>query len=123
MLDVVPILSTTMRLTISGVVRDGSRGVASIRDRRAGGALSLSTPWVRAGGEVVVARGIGDQAAAEGVLVGGWVEARTISPVFAAARAQTLGFSNGGGRLSSFGAGVAVEPWREPGSDRSRALP
>ena len=119
-LDVVPIHAESVGLTVRGVVRDGSRGVASIRDRRAGGAVTLVTPWVRAGAELVVARGIGDRAAAEGVLVGGWADAKAIAPVFLAARAQTLGFGSGGGRLSSFGGGVAVEPWREPGSDRAR---
>jgi hypothetical protein len=119
-LDVVPIHTSSMRLTASGVVRDGSRGIASIRDRRAGGAVTLVTPWGRAGGELVVARGIGDQAAEEGLLVGGWLDAKAISRVFVAARGQTLGFANGGGRLSSFGGGVAVEPWREPGDERAR---
>jgi len=35
-IDVVPIHTSSMRLTASGVVRDGSRGFASIRDRRPG---------------------------------------------------------------------------------------
>lgn len=120
-LDVVPIRTPSLRLTASGVVRDGSLGVASIRDRRIGGALGAVTPWVRGGVEVVAARGIGDRGDAEGVLVGGWADMRVVEGVFVAARGQTLGFADDGGRLSSFGGGVAVEPWRERSSASDRA--
>lgn len=120
-LDVVPLSTKTARLTLSGVVRDGSIGVASIRDRRYGGGIGLVTPWVRAGGELVLAQGIGDRADAEGLLVGGWLDARLLDGVFVAARGQTLGFANAGGRLTSVGGAIAVEPWRDVTAEGERA--
>jgi hypothetical protein len=112
--EVVPIATEDIRAVASGVVRDGSIGVASIRDRRYGGGLTAVTPWVRAGAEVVWAHGIGDVGDAKGLLVGGWAEGRVIDRFYVSARGATLGFSDDGGRLSTFGGGVAVEPWVDP---------
>ena len=75
-LEVAPIATRTLRLTIAGVVRDGSIGVASIRDRRYGGGVIAVSPRIRGGAEVVFAQGIGDVGEAEGLLVGGWADAR-----------------------------------------------
>lgn len=113
MLEVAPVISQDLRVTLAGVARDGSIGVASIRDRRFGGGASVITPRVRGGVEAVFAQGIGDQAAAEGVMVGGWVDAKLVERVYVAARGSSLGFSDGGGRLSTFGGGIAYEPWLE----------
>jgi hypothetical protein len=112
--EVVPIATDDIRVVASGVVRDGSIGVASIRDRRYGGGLTAVTPWVRAGAEVVWAHGIGDVGDAKGLLVGGWAEGRVIERFYVSARGATLGFADDGGRLSTFGGGVAVEPWVDP---------
>jgi hypothetical protein len=120
-LEAVPLATPNVRLTIAGVVRDGSIGVASIRDRRFGGGASIVTPWVRGGVEVIRAQGLGDVAEAEGVLAGGWADARVIDRVFVAARGATLGFADGGGRQSTFGGAVAVEPWREKSAAADRA--
>ncbi|MEO8701565.1 MAG: hypothetical protein ABI867_16085, partial [Kofleriaceae bacterium] len=111
-LEVVPVATPELRLVASGVVRDGSIGVGSIRDRRAGGGLTAVTPWVRGGGEVVRAWGIGDRGDLEGLAIAGWADARVIDHLFVAARGATLGFTSGGGRTSTFGGGVAVEPWK-----------
>lgn len=119
--DVVPLATEDAQLTVSGVVRDGSIGVASIRERRFGGGIGLVSPWIRAGGEVVFAQGLLDRADAEGLLVGGWADVRTLEQLFLAVRAQTLTFSGDGGRLSSVGGGVSVEPWRMNTRDGDRA--
>ncbi len=111
--EVSPIATEQVRLTLAGVVRDGSIGVASIRDRRYGGGASIVTPYVRGGFETVFAQGIGDVALAEGLLTSAWADARVIDRVFVAARGSSLGFKDGGGRLSTFGGAVAYEPWRE----------
>ncbi len=112
-LEVVPIANEHVRVTLGGVVRDGSIGVASIRDRRYGGGASIVTPYVRGGFEAVVAQGIGDVAAAEGLLTSAWADMRLVPRVFVAARGSSLGFSNGGGRQATFGGAVAYEPWRD----------
>jgi hypothetical protein len=116
--EVVPIATPDLRVVASAVVRDGSIGVASIRDRRYGGGLTAVTPWVRGGIEVVRAHGIGDLGDAKAWLAGGWAEGRvvdsSIAGVFIAARGASLGFADNGGRLSTFGGGVAVEPWKDP---------
>lgn len=112
--EVVPIATPQLRVTASAVARDGSIGVASLRDRRFGGGLAAVTPWARGGAEVVQAYGIGDRGEAEGLLAAGWLEARVIDRVFVGARGATLGFADDGGRLSTFGGAIAVEPWREP---------
>ena len=117
--DIVPISTPDFRVTASGVARDGSIGVASIRERRFGGGFTAVTPWVRGGVEVIQALGIGDRGEAKGLLAGGWAEARVIERVFVGARGATLGFTDDGGRQSTFGGAVAVEPWREAG-DRAR---
>jgi len=55
-----------------------------VRDRRAGGGATVSTPWGRAGAEVIKAWGIGDRGDAEGLEVGGWLDARIVERVFVA---------------------------------------
>ena len=109
-LELVPLHRGAQRLTLALVGRDGSLGVASVRDRRVGGSATLVTPWLRVGGEAIRAWGIGDRGAAQGTLLGGWAEGRVIEHAFVAARAATLGF-DGGGRASTLGAAIAVEPW------------
>ncbi len=113
-LEVAPITTSQLRVVLAGVVRDGSVGVASIRDRRYGGGATVVSPHVRGGVELVFAQGIGDQAAAEGLMIGGWADAQIVDRVYLAARGSSLGLSDGGGRISTFGGGIAYEPWLEP---------
>jgi hypothetical protein len=90
-IDITPVTTTSMTLRASGMARDGSIGVASIRDRRFGGALAAITPWVRGGVELAKAYGIGDRGDLEGVLAGGWADAGLGARMFISARASTLG--------------------------------
>lgn len=113
MLEVAPITTSQLRVVLAGVVRDGSVGVASIRDRRFGGGATVVSPRVRGGVEAVFAQGIGDQAAAEGVMLGGWADAQVIDRLYVAARGASLKLSDDGGRISTFGGGIAYEPWLE----------
>ncbi len=108
--EVVGLATKDVRVSFAAVVRDGSVGVARVRDRRAGGGATVVTPWVRGGAEAVKAWGIGDRGDAEGIVLGGWAEGRVVTNVFVAARAASLGFS-AGGRLSTFGGALAVQPW------------
>jgi hypothetical protein len=119
--EVVPIAREQLRVTLAGVVRDGSIGVASIRDRRYGGGVTMVSQHVRAATEIILAQGIGDRGEAEGLLVSGWADARVVGPVFVAARGSTLGFADDGGRISTFGGGVAYEAWRERNAFGDRA--
>jgi len=114
-IEVAPITRDQLRVVLAGVVRDGSIGVASIRDRRYGGGATVVTPWVRGGFEAVVAKGLGDVAAAEGVLLAGWADARIVPRVFVAARGARLALADDGGRQATYGGALAYEPWREPG--------
>lgn len=100
------------RLRLAGVARDGSVGPARVRERRFGGAATLWTPIVSAGGEVVQGSGIGDRGDLEALALAGWAEVRPLPKLALVGRLTTLGFSDGGGRASSFGGAVAVEPWR-----------
>ncbi len=101
-----------VRVVAAAVARDGSLGVASIRDRRYGGGVTVATPWVRGGGEVVRALGVGDRGDAEGWLASGWAEGRILDPLFVSARFSTLGY-DAGGRSTTVGGAIAIEPWRE----------
>jgi len=112
--EVVPVATAQLRVVLAGVLRDGSIGVASIRDRRLGGGATVVTPRVRGGVEAVFAQGLGDQAAAEGLMLGGWADAQIVDRVYVAARGASLGLADGGGRISTFGGGIAYEPWLEP---------
>jgi len=105
--EVVPVHTADVRVALAAMGRDGSLGPALVRDRRAGGAATVMTPYVRGGGEVVRAWGIGDVGAAQGWLMSGWAEAPIAARMFAAARGSTLGF-DGGGRSSTFGGAVGV---------------
>lgn len=119
-LEVVPLARPTARLALAAVVRDGSLGVASLRERRAGGGASLTTPWVRAGAELVQAWGLGERAELEGLALGGWVDAQVLPRVVIAARGATLGLATGG-RQSTVGGAIAIEPWlAPPASPRGR---
>jgi len=117
--EIVAVNQRSLRLSVAAVGRDGSIGVARVRDRRAGGGATVITPWVRAGAEVIKAWGIGDRGDAEGLEVGGWLDGRIVERVFVAARGASLGFT-GGGRLSTFGGAVAIEPWRDSTRGRYR---
>jgi len=117
--EVVAVNQHAVRLSLAGMFRDGSIGVARVRDRRAGGGATLITPWVRAGVEAVKAWGIGERGEAEGLEVGGWAEGRIVDHVFVAARGSSLGFT-AGGRLSTFGGAIAVEPWTDSARGRYR---
>lgn len=121
LVDVVPVATDAVRLTASGVFRDGSVGVARIRERRVGGGLGVVTPWGRAGVELVSAKGVGDRGEAEGLMIGGWADARVIERLFVGARGQSLGFSGDGGRISSIGGAISYEPWREVNREGERA--
>jgi len=121
LIDVVPIATDTVRLTATGVFRDGSVGVARIRERRVGGALGVVTPWGRAGVELVSAKGVGDRGEAEGLMIGGWADARVIDRLYVGVRGQSLGFTDDGGRVSSGGGAISYEPWREVSRDGERA--
>lgn len=112
-LEVAPVMTPELRVVLAGVVRDGSIGVASIRDRRFGGGATVVTPRIRGGFEAVFAQGIGDQAAAEGTMLGGWADASVVDRVYLTARGSTLAFSDDGGRTSTFGGAIAYEPWLE----------
>ncbi len=108
--EVVAANTDDIRASVAGMFRDGSIGVARVRDRRAGGGASVVTPWVRGGVEIVKAWGIGDRGDAEGLEIGGWADASVFGKVHLAARFATLGYS-AGGRASTFGGAIAIEPW------------
>lgn len=114
LLELAPVASPQLRVVLAGVVRDGSIGVASIRDRRYGGGATLVTPRVRGGVEAMLALGLGDQPATEGLMLGAWADVRLVDRVHLAGRGATMGLADGGGRISTFGGGVAYEPWLEP---------
>lgn len=110
-LEVVAIDARALRLVLAGVGRDGSVGSAAVRDKRVGGGATVLSPRVRAGGEAVRAWGLGDRGEVKGLALAGWAEV-TLAPRLAlAGRGATLGLA-GGGRSSSFGGAVAVDPWR-----------
>ncbi len=102
-----------MQIRASAVVRDGSLGVALIRDRRFGGGLTALTPWVRGGLEVMIARGIGDRGEAEATMFGGWADGRVIDGLFLSARGATLRYADDAGTMSTVGGAVSYEAWRE----------
>ncbi len=108
-LELVPVHTRGLRLSIAGVGRDGSLGAASVRDRRAGGGATVVTPLARGGVEVVRAWGLADHGEVVGTALAGWAEATPIAQVSVAARGATLGIM--GGRSSTFGGAVAVTPW------------
>lgn len=117
----VEVLATrVVRLDAAVVGRDGSIGAGAIRDRRLGAQASIATPWLRAGGEVVRAWGIGNRGDLEGWLAEGWAEGHVLASGYVAARAATLGYLDHGGRTSTFGGAVAYEPWREAGDRTER---
>jgi hypothetical protein len=110
--EVVPLATATTRLRLAAMVRDGSIGPALVRDRRAGGAATLTAPQVGAGAELVRAWGVGDRGDLVATVLGGWVEARPVAGVIVAAREATIGYDSGG-RATTAGGAVALEPWRD----------
>lgn len=111
-LELVPIHTRDLRVVLAGVGRDGSIGAASVRDRRAGGAASVATPYGRAGVEAVRAWGLFDRGELTGTALAGWAEVTPVPRLSLAARGATLGLT--GGRSSTFGGAVAVMPWPSP---------
>ena len=118
-LEVVAIAARSVRLSVAAMGKDGSLGVASIRDRRVGVAASLVARNLRVGLEGVRAWGIGDRGEAEGVVLAGWAEAHVGARVFLGVRGATLGLDRGG-RQSTFGGAVAIEPWTDAARGRLR---
>jgi len=111
-----PLATAAARLRLAAVGRDGSVGPGLVRDRRFGGAATLWTEMVSAGGELVKAYGIADRGDLEALALAGWAEVRPL-PMFAVVgRFTTVGYNNGGGRASSFGGAIALEPWRDTAS-------
>jgi len=112
-IEAVPLNTPDARLRIAAVARDGSVGPARMRDRRFGGGATLWTPLVGAGLEAVQAYGIADRGDLEALALSGWAEVRPAMPLALVGRFSTIGYANGGGRASSFGGAVALEPWRD----------
>jgi len=111
--EAVPLdLPGTARLRLAAVARDGSVGPARVRERRFGGAATLWTALVSLGAEAVQGYGIGDRGELEALALAGWAEIRPMPKLALAARFTTLGFAGGGGRATSVGGAVALEPWR-----------
>lgn len=104
-LEVTAVDQQSFHVAISGMGRDGSIGPARVRDRRVGGGFALVTPWVRAGGEIVRAWGIGDRGDVVGTVLGGWAEAPIVPRVLLGLRGATIGYRDG--RASSFGGAIA----------------
>ena len=112
-LELVPLHTRELRLSLTAVGRDGSVGAASIRDRRAGGGATVITPRVRGGFEAVHAWGLGGRGEVTGTALAGWAEAAVVPRAWVSARGATLGLA-GGGRSSTFGGAVSAEPWLVP---------
>jgi hypothetical protein len=108
-----PLATPAARLRLSAVGRDGSVGPGLVRDRRFGGAATLWTEMVSAGGELVKAYGIADRGDLEALALAGWAEVRPLPMLAVVGRFTTVGYANGGGRASSFGGAIALEPWRD----------
>lgn len=117
-LEVVPLDTPAARVVLAGVGRDGSIGVARVRERRAGGGATVITPYVRAGVEAVHAWGLGDRGDVTGTELAGWAEARVVDHAFVGARGATLGIDDG--RRSTFGGAIAIEPWTDAHGGRLR---
>jgi hypothetical protein len=115
--EAVPLDVPVARVRLAGVARDGSVGPARVRDRRFGGAATLWTPMIGAGVEAVQAYGIADRGDLEALALSGWAELRPIKPLALVGRFATIGYANGGGRASSFGGAIALEPWRDRAYD------
>jgi hypothetical protein len=118
--EVVVANTADIRASIAGMFRDGSVGVARVRDRRAGGGATVTSKFARGGVEVVKAWGIADRGDAEGLQIGAWADGRVVEKLHVAARVATLGYT-GGGRASTFGGAIAIEPWASSGESRSLA--
>lgn len=93
-------------IRLAAMVRDGSVGPASTRERRYGGSATLSMAQLSAGAEVVHADGVGDHGEVTANVIGGWAEARPYGPLVVAARVATAGYD--GGRATTGGGAIAV---------------
>jgi hypothetical protein len=111
--EALPLDLPEAHLRLAGVARDGSVGPARVRDRRFGGAATLWTPMLGAGVEAVQAYGIADRGDLEALAFSGWAELRPAKALALVGRFATIGYANGGGRASSFGGAIALEPWRD----------
>lgn len=112
-LEVVPVNTLGLLIDVAAVARDGSIGPASVRDRRAGGAVTVVASRVRAGIEAVHAWGLAGHGEVTGTVLEGWGALELPARTSVAARGATLGLS-GGGRSSTFGGAVAITPWSSP---------
>ena len=95
-------------LVLAAMARDGSIGVASIRNHRFGGAATLHLAIADVGIEVDHALGIAGEADITGTALAGWGEVRPIEYGVIALRGATLRLD--GGARSTFGGAIAVEP-------------
>ena len=94
------------------LVKDGSLGPASVRDQRVGGGATFTSAPASAGFELVRAWGVDEVGPTTAWVAGGWLEARPIEYGALIARAATIGYGSGG-RSTSAGGAIAVEPWRD----------
>jgi hypothetical protein len=108
--EVVPYVDRDLRVRVIGMARDGSIGPALVRDRRAGGGAVIESEYANAGGEIVHAWGVGDRTEATGNAFAGWAEARPVPFVAIAARAAQLRLADGG-KHTTWGGAVALQPW------------
>ena len=108
--EVRPFVTREVRVAVMG--RDGSIGPALVRERRVGASAMFGSDEGRVGLEVVRAWGIGDRGDLVGTVLAGWGEVQPIDHLFVAARGATIGF-DAGGRSTTVGGAVAVEPWHD----------
>ncbi|HEX4450621.1 MAG TPA: hypothetical protein VH143_07115 [Kofleriaceae bacterium] len=111
-LEAVPLDLAGNRLRVMALGKDGSVGPALVRDRRLGAATTFTSKYASAGVELVRAYGIGDRGDLVGWVYAGWAEARPIDHLILAARGSGISY-DAGGRYTSVGGAVAVEPWKQ----------
>jgi len=117
-IEVVPLATADTRVRIFGMARDGSLGAGNTRDHRFGGGAAADSPYVSGGLEYVHALGAYGRGELTGDAFGAWVEGRPIAHLAIAARGGTFRIADEEtgrfvGDRTTFGAGVAVEPWLE----------
>jgi hypothetical protein len=117
--EVVPYFTRTQRLRLAVMAKDGSVGPALVRDHRLGGAATFTANVVAAGAELVRAWGVGDRGDIVALVAGGWADVATGGPFHVALRAATAGYA-AGGRHSTLGGALAIEPWNDPERGRMR---
>ena len=72
---VVDVFGEPLSLSLHGGWRDGSVGLAAVRDHRGLVAFTASHPWFHVGAEGVWAQGVDGRSDREVVVVGGWLDA------------------------------------------------